>query len=539
MRILRKAEQGISFLDILLDETLCAGQIKMEKELVRTAGGVNHRLHAKRKYELILRIAAESPVVFEEPDEEGAYEGLLLFEDDENETVEQYGWQTDCYVIAKYSRELRENRYFDAAILSIVKQAEQNGIESPVSRYLEKMMARSNEFFRIDEETSPILIYKGDPVCHNVLTTFAEQFGMALEHAGEYVIWFDLQKEDVTGILKFMNRRFKAVIGVQSYLFSVKLADEVHYVHESIYGPKYNFVFDHPIWMKQHFAHQYSDYYVLTLDPNYVNFTKKYFKKNAIFFPPAGMLEDDGNKEEKIYDFTFIGTMGNYLAIAAEIHKMNRTERFLANRFLLIMRQHPNLTLEAAFAQAAKHQKLTLDDTEFAEQLRKVCKTGYCVMHYYRYKVVETLLKEGIRLDVFGDSWIQSPLKKYPNLVCHPDVTVEESLKIWKQSKLSLNVMSWHKGGFTERMAGIMLAEAVLVTDDTTYLKGHYDENDMLIFQLDELQNLPNRVGRLLSNETKRQKMAENGRKKTLREHTWEKRAEQFLDILKSRTDDI
>lgn len=40
----------------------------------------------------------------------------------------------------------------------------------------------------------------------------------------------------------------------------------------------------------------------------------------------------------------------------------------------------------------------------------------------------------------------------------HPNVTVVESLKIWKQPKLSLNVMLWHKGGYAERMANIVLA---------------------------------------------------------------------------------
>ena len=123
--------------------------------------------------------------------------------------------------------------------------------------YLEHMVAHGKEYYALDEETEPILIYKGDDVCHNVLTVFAEQFGAALEHAGQHVIYYDLNDEDVAGILKFMGRHFKAVIGVQSYLFSVKMADEVHYVHEYIYGPKYNFIFDHPVWLQKHLQHHY------------------------------------------------------------------------------------------------------------------------------------------------------------------------------------------------------------------------------------------------------------------------------------------
>lgn len=125
------------------------------------------------------------------------------------------------------------------------------------------MVAHGEDYYVLDEETEPILIYKGDAVCHNVLTVFAEQFGAALERAGEHVIYYDLNDEDVEGILKFTGRHFKAVIGVQSYLFSVKMADEVHYVHEYIYGPKYNFIFDHPVWLQKHLQHHYPDFIFL------------------------------------------------------------------------------------------------------------------------------------------------------------------------------------------------------------------------------------------------------------------------------------
>ena len=188
--------------------------------------------------------------------------------------------------------------------------------------------------------------------------------------------------------------------------------------------------------------------------------------------------------------------------------------------------------MEEAFARTLKIYGIEMDDKTFAETLYRVRRTVYCVMHYYRKRVIEILLQAGLKIDVFGDSWQRCPLRKYPNLICHPDVTVEESLMIWKRSKLSLNVMSWHKAGFTERMADIMLAGAVLVTDDTEYLRGRYDNNDMVIFQLENLMELPGKIKGLLGDSVKRMDMAENGRKKTLQEHTWDRRAEQFLKLL-------
>ena len=95
--------------------------------------------------------------------------------------------------------------------------------------------------------------------------------------------------------------------------------------------------------------------------------------------------------------------------------------------------------------------------------------------------------------------------------------------------------MSWHKGGFTERMANIMLAGAVLVTDDTTYLMGKYTDEDLLTFSLEEREKLPDKIKYLFDHEEYRKIIAQNGKQKTLLLHTWDKRAEQFLDILDKR----
>ena len=214
---------------------------------------------------------------------------------------------------------------------------------------------------------------------------------------------------------------------------------------------------------------------------------------------------------------------------------MERKKRFLANHFLLMMRKNPTLTAEQALQEVLRTRKIIISEGEFLDLLYDFRRVIYCVMHYYRDRVLRNILQSGIKIDVFGNSWMNCPLTCYSNLVCHPDVTVEESLDIWKQSKLSLNIMSWHKGGFTERMANIMLAGAVLVTDDTTYLNGNYTDEDLLVFSLEERGKLPDKIKYLLAHEKQRNKIAENGRKKTLSQHTWDKRAEQFLNLLVER----
>lgn len=531
-RILKQTKEGISFLELLLNENLCAGTIKIEKELAIQVGGINTHLKRKQKYELLLRVAKNMPISFLE-EEETPDSCYLTLKDDDASSAD-FGWQTDCYVTGKYSHELRENGVFDAVLQALLDDAAMAGRQQETLAFLEQMIGQKYTYWHMEEGSRPILVYKGDTICHNVLNIFAEQFGAALEHAGKKVLYFDCGKEDLSTLTHYMYQHFQAVIGVQSYLFSIKMQDEIHYLHEYIYGPKYNFIFDHPVWMKQHLLHRYPDFYVLTHDENYVAFTKRYFQRDALLFPPAGMISNTGSTPERIYDISFIGTYGSYQHELSLIRQMDRDKRFLANKFLLKMRQNPDITSEQAFEAVLKERGMVLSDAEFLDAFYEMRRVIYCVMHYYRDRVLRTILENGIRLDVFGDSWENCPLRRYPNLICHPNVTVEESLIIFQQSKLSLNIMSWHKGGFTERMANIMLAGAVLVTDDTTYLHNRYASEDLLVFRLKEREKLPGQIKQLLSDEPLRQQIAQNGMRKTKEAHTWDKRAEQFLELLQN-----
>lgn len=533
IRLLRTAANGMPFMELLLDETLCYGKIAIPKEFIRKAGGINLKLNANRKYELLLRIAADFSVELTEHIEplEGESEYVIL-EDDSEDTLLADRWRTDCYIIGKYSEKLREENCFETAISGVLEEMEKQGLGDRGLKFLEQMIGRKESFYEIDDATRPILIYKGDPICYNVLTVIAEQFGSALERAGELVEYFDIKENDVKDIVRYIDCHFKAVIGVQSSLFSIKMPDKVKYLHERIHAPQYNFIFDHPIWVKNHLEYRADNFYILTHDANYQKFVSQYFKQNAFLFPPAGMESRIEGEVERIYSLTFVGTYVDYWEHVLWIHQLERKDRFLANHFLSVMRKNPEMTAEEAFACTLKKCGIETDDKMFMETLYKMRRAVCCVIYYYRKRIIEILLQAGLQIDVFGDSWQDCPLRKYPNLICHSNVTVEESLMIWKQSKMSLNVMTWHKAGFTERMANIMLAGAVLVTDDTKYLKECYDDNDMVIFQLDNLTELPRRVKELLEDSDTRKGIAENGRKKTLQEHAWDRRAEQFLRLL-------
>ena len=253
------------------------------------------------------------------------------------------------------------------------------------------MLCREREYYDIDDAVRPILIYKGVDVCYNILNLFAEQFGEALERRGALVEYFDPEHEELQQMAELMNKRYRAVIGWQSYMFSITFGAEKTYLHDTICGPAFNFIFDHPIWEKSILTNSPQTVSVLTHDPYYVDFCRKYYKRHAYLFPPAGELPrtDRGQKKYTLrkfqYDISFIGTYEDYWAEVIAIHKADRKTRFLANHFLLALRKNPGQTADETFRQTLYERRGAYTDEEYLEAFFQCRRMIFCAMHYIRH----------------------------------------------------------------------------------------------------------------------------------------------------------
>lgn len=281
----------LSFEDILLDEMLVAGDIWVYRMALQEAGGINSRLPAKRNYELLLRIAKKHEI--RQISEEMLPQYLCGGENGEAEEWQQLpgtnkhnadAWKTDAYVIARYKKELLDLGVFDAAVLGVLEA----GGEA-AEQYLERMLAETAEYNQLYNSTQAILIYVGNAECYNVLDTFARCLGQALMNLGQNVEYFDISRQQTEELASYVNRRFKAVIGMQTYMFSVEL-EQGGFAHDCIDAPEYLFVFDHPIWMRNHLEKVPRRLCVLTPDGNYARFVRNYYGHPARFFRRRGRI---------------------------------------------------------------------------------------------------------------------------------------------------------------------------------------------------------------------------------------------------------
>lgn len=517
--------EEITFEEILLDNTWEKREVWVRKEALENVGGINYRLGAKRNYELLIRVAKEYKVCRTGQAPGCKADGWIYLEPET--AAEEERLKADCYLIGRYKAELLSMGRFDEAVLRVLLTKKE-----AVAQYLERMLAETKTYYDIYDCTQPILIYKGSDVCYNILDTFSGCLGHALREMGQRVEYFDISRQQIEELGDYAKRRFKAVIGIQTYMFSVKWGNG-DFVHDSMAAPKYQFLFDHPIRVKDHLQQAPKRLCVLTPDGNYANFVENYYGHLARFLPPAG-IETPCACGQRDYDITFLGSYyDGPIGDLRALRSMDKERSYLINRYILYMRRDLRMTPEEALKKALEYYGITCTKEEFMEIMYRDRWAIYCLSYHYRNKAVSILLKAGICLHVFGDTWKDSPWRDHPGLICHEEATGEDALKVYAGSKLSLNIMTWHKDGFTERIANAMLQKSVVVTDRTTYLEKNFvNGEDLLMFDLGNLQELPGQIRELLGNGEKRKQMAENGYRKALRQHTWQQRAGKILEFI-------
>lgn len=376
-------------------------------------------------------------------------------------------------------------------------------------------------------ETLPILLLRTSNACYHVLNLFIDELANALRSHDQSVEILDTAK-DSQSLDQFFNRRFKAIIGIQTNSIL------------AFSGKKYLILLDHPITMHGNFECSAKDCCILTHDRNYISFIQRYYGNFAecFYFPPAGTLPPCHNASKdlmpkKEYGITFFGTYHNYREPLSIIYSYPRAYRIVAARLIHFMRQNPNLPAETALLKILEQYNLILSDQDFLEMFAAMRPVFDCVMFYYREKIIRIILQAGIEIHVYSDSWQHAPFAESACLICHPALTPADALLITQRSKLSLNIMSWHKDGLTERILNAMLCQTAVLSDKSTRLEEEFtDGKDILLFDLSDLNTLPGIIQKCLSDDEHLQQIAQNGYQKAIQNHLWAHRAEHLLSIL-------
>lgn len=384
----------------------------------------------------------------------------------------------------------------------------------------------------MSDKRCPILIFKGDEeLCYGILRFFSEEFSKALVSVGEDVIFFDPKIDKIT---ECFGKKYKAVIGFMETFFYNVMPGSDRRLFDLISGPKFNYWPDHPAYYYQFVDSFPSDYHILTLDRNYVNFINKYYSNVTAHFLPPGACDIPCfiPFSERKYGLSFLGTYVDYREVLNGFNKDDETTYIISNIYLDYLIKYPRLTTEDAFFQTLEYLGAEISQEQYLSALQKTHRIATMgASRYYKEKVIKTIVDNAITIDVFGDSWKKSPFADNEYLRIHPAVPPERATEIYRNSKMSLNIMTWHKDSITERVLGSMIAGSIAVTDVTPALREAFiEDKDILFFSLEALEDIPDIIRENLNNES----LAHFGQEKVVERHRWKDRAIEFLRILDS-----
>lgn len=491
------------------DMHVCALIIK--RELFITSGSFNTKLESLSDYEFLVRALKYGRVYFVPVELSG-----------KNTIPVSYyvkSCRTIAYVLRDNLRDLKKDGVLEQVFETLNQYALGKKVSDEYSKELGEVLDNESLYEEMAVNTAPFFIVSGDDTCNGVLHSFAYALAKELVKCGQAVITTDGQYGNSDDFYGGKYVYYKGIIGFQS----MALENDII---RGLKAKKLQFWFDHPAFFDEMFKNISNDYYILCQDRFYADYLKKYCHvENALQFPPAGLDAGFKDNNDREYNIVFIGT---YNPVNPESLLTDEIRNDFWNYFM----DNPKETFERGLEIVLKKYKSDVSKDEFMRDmsvLHPLCKN---IINYYRNAVVETILKAGIKLDVFGDTWQQYDGACAENLILHPTISVEESLKVWGHSKIGLNIMSWHKAGMTERIANIMLSGAVCLSDETVYLRDNFDEDkEIVLFQLDRLEKLPEKINMILENDELRKEIAGKAYDKASDKHVWRKSAEDILKL--------
>ncbi len=399
-----------------------------------------------------------------------------------------------------------------------------------------------------------IILFKGGV---ETLEFFSIEMARTFRQQGYDIFWFDLIfcTESSKKLKSCYSEWMKEASSVYALTFNFGgLAGE-----EGLYTPDgvsfwdetnirvYNIVVDHPLYYHKYEKFLPDNYIQLGIDRNHVRYMDTFFPKiqNA-FFPLAGtgLYSQELNgidkpfipwKDRKI-DILFTGNytpleqLVSYLAGMDEEYK-----QFYINMVKELM-EHPKLLVEDVAKQYLEREigrGLTIE--ELKPCMPNMMFVDLSIRFYYRAKVLQTLLDDGMKVHIIGAGWDLLECRHPENMILHGNQSSQACLDAIAQAKISINVMPWFKDGAHDRIFNSMLNGAISLSDDSCYLREIFnDQEDICYYALEDIPKITQKATYILQNTEYAEIIQKNAYKKCIREHTWQKRAEWIIqDIIR------
>lgn len=419
------------------------------------------------------------------------------------------------------------------------------------------------------------LIFALRNVCYDSYLYFARSLAGALRQADAEVEIFSAEKEPLTAMERLAGRSFDAVFDFNSALPRLRM-EEGGYFLDQIDAPFYNIILDHPLYHHDSLKQALANFHILCLDENHAAYVRQYYPhiRSARMFPMTG--EDAGAGglyPEKKIDVLFSGTYTDFRDIEASLHTCPGYIQDIVRQMTACMLQDDTLTQEAALrkllslssdpdahfpqnradceekpgrteseqqaetlflrARAAILEEAEIIEETFPLHMQACFLCDSYLRAYKRETLLLSLAKEGIPLALCGNGWRKSPLAAFPKVSIIDDLSFQDTFSLFRQSKITLNLLPEFKCGTHDRIYSSMLNHSLCLTDPSPFLQREFsDREELCFYDPSDACGLAGQIEGLLGSPALLKEISETGYRNAKENHTWQARAGLLLSML-------
>lgn len=384
-----------------------------------------------------------------------------------------------------------------------------------------------------------IVLFQGEL---DTINLFSNQLRQGFLELGYEIFDFDLgQSARRLGLLYqyIQDGSVIAMIAFNSQFFGMTLPSGEN-VWEVLGIPCINILVDHPYWYHNILMRMPATGIVLCIDRNHMNYVNRFYPNISY----NGFIAHGGTSFCQVHkpmsarkiDVLYAGSLyADHVLQQPDFSSWNFPAKEICERSIDQLLANPWDTIENVVEQQLLKAGINLPDEELRRFISSCVYIERVVSSYYRERIVGSVAKAGISLELYGDGWSGCDWIKLPNVHYGDRVTPEKILSMMENSKIVLNTLPWFKDGSHERVFNAMLCGAVAVSETSQYLEEILPSHTWISFDLSagSLSMLPQSIHELLFDESRLQKIASAGFEAAVFAHTWKARAlEIHRDLL-------
>lgn len=372
------------------------------------------------------------------------------------------------------------------------------------------------------------------------LEYFARQIGAKLERMGYGIFYFDLENamESAKKVRRFIKVGETAFVTFNFQGLEKEQGvyrEREGYIWEEYQIPCYNIAADHPYFYHNRLMDLPKKYYHISIDRKHQEYFETFYPefRSLGFLPLAGTEITTDTVKKRPIDVIMTGNYTELPFFEPYIHWINDEYALFYQGIIDDLLTRTECTVEEVALEHCEREMGENTIYDLRGALHKMIFIDLYVRNYWRGKAVQMLVDSGIKVEVVGSGWEKLPLKHPENLVFHGQKDSLTCLQMLQDAKVSLNVMPWFKDGAHDRIFNSVLNGAVCVTDTSRFLCEEIQEGQgVSYYELSQIEELPQKVKRLLEDEKLRQRYITAGRPIIQSRHTWALRAEKIAKWL-------